>query len=151
MKVKIEAVSSSSSEDWYRLRCALWPEHGEGEHRREIEEFIAGRATEPAAVLLARSKEGNLVGLIELSIRAYAEGCEQANPAYVEGVDVESAHRRNGIAGQLLKAAEEWARQNGCTEIASDSLPVNSASSELHKESGFRDAGLIQCWIKPLE
>jgi len=151
MKVKIEAVSSSTSVDWHRLRCALWSNHGEEEHRQEIADFIEGRAKEPAAVFLARSDEGDFVGLIELSIRAYADGCEQPNPAYVEGVYVAPTDRRQGIARQLLKAAEDWARENGCSEIASDSLPDNSPSAELHTASGFRDAGLIQCWIKPLK
>ncbi len=151
MNVRIEAVTSSSSEDWYRMRCALWPESGEEKHRQEIRDFFADQVAEPAAVFLARSDEGYGVGMVELSIRAYAEGCEQANPAYVEGIFVESVWRRQGIARQLMNAAEDWARQNGCSELASDSLPDNSPSAELHAASGFRDAGLIRCWIKPLK
>ena len=151
MNVKIEAVSASISEDWFRMRCALWPDHGREGHRQEISDFIAGRATEPAAVFLASSDEGSFVGLIELSIRAYAEGCEQENPAYVEGIYVTPTHRRQGIARQLLGAAEDWARMSGCSEIASDSLPDNAPSAVLHTAAGFRDAGLVQCWIKPLK
>jgi len=141
VKVKIEAVSASTSKDWHRLRCALWPDHGVKEHRQEIADFLAGSATEPAAVFLAHSDEGNFVGLIELSIRVYAEGCEQANPAYVEGIYVEPDQRRQGIARKLLCAAEDWAREKGCGEIASDSLPDNTPSADLHTSSRFR--GLV--------
>ena len=151
VKMKIEAVSASISEDWHRLRCALWPDHGVKEHRQEIAGFLSGSTTEPAAVFLALSDEGNFVGLIELSIRVYAEGCKQANPAYVEGIYVSPGQRRQGIARKLLCSAEDWARENGCGEIASDSLPDNTPSAELHTSTEFQDAGLIQCWIKPLK
>ncbi len=151
MIVEIEAVSAATSEDWHRLRCALWSHHGAEKHLAEIAAFLEGGAEEPAAVFLARSEGREYVGLLELSIRAYAEGCEEANPAYVEGIYVAPTHRRQGIAQQMLEAAEDWARGKGCSEIASDSLPDNAASADLHTVSGFRDAGLIQCWIKPLK
>jgi len=151
MKVKIEAVSASASEDWLRLRCALWPESGMGKHREEMAAYFEGLAKEPAAVFLARKESGGSIGLLELSLRAYAEGCDQPNPAYVEGIYVEEAHRRQGIARQLMEFAEDWAREQGCCEIASDSSPENTKSAAMHEASGFRDAGLVQCWIKPLK
>src|SRR5213592_1344814 len=60
---------------WLQLRRALWPEGSEAEHREDIDRFFAGDAREPLAVLLAEDGAGCPVGLAELSIRAYAEGC----------------------------------------------------------------------------
>ena len=60
---------------WLQLRRALWPEGSEAEHREDIDRFFAGDPREPLAVLLAEDGAGCPVGLAELSIRAYAEGC----------------------------------------------------------------------------
>ena len=70
----IRRVRSADSESWLRMRRQLWPEGSEREHRQEIQAFLDGRTTEPAAVLVAES-QGILVGLAELSIRPSAEGC----------------------------------------------------------------------------
>lgn len=151
MKVTIAPVSPAVSEDWCRLRQAFWSSRTEDEHRRVIADFLVGRIREPAAVFLAQSESGVWIGLLELSIRAYAEGCRDSHPAYVEGIYVVPEFRRAGVATQLLAEAERWSRSRGCTEIASDSAPDNRSSGGLHAKAGFRDVGLVRCWAKRLE
>lgn len=150
MSVQIHEVSEADAADWQKLRAALWPEHDGDEHRAEVASFFAGRLAEPMAVWLARSAIGEAIGFIELSIRAHAEGCDRPNPAYVEGIYVVPELRRNGVGRQLLAAADEWARARGCTEIASDTAPENTASGGLHTAAGYRDIGLVRCWAKRL-
>lgn len=150
MKVTVEPVTPAASEDWCRLRSAFWSSRSEDEHRGTIAAFFAGHTSEPAAAYLARATDGACVGLLELSIRAYAEGCRQPNPAYVEGIYVDPAWRRSRVAMQLLSTAEEWARSRGCVELASDSDPENQPSGDLHAKAGFRDVGLVRCWAKRL-
>lgn len=53
MDLTIRAVTKEAADSWLRLRCALWPEGAESEHRREIEQFFAGDINEPQAVWLA--------------------------------------------------------------------------------------------------
>lgn len=151
MSITIEAVAPAASEDWHRLRCQFWPSHDADEHRHTIAEFFTGQLDEPAAVFLARTQEGKCVGLLELSIRAYAEGCADPNPAYIEGIYVDPEFRQSGIASQLMESAESWARQRGCSEMASDTAPDNQPSAGLHAKSGFRDVGLVRCWTKRLD
>src|SRR5437667_76641 len=92
---------------WLQLRRALWPEGSEAEHREDIDRFFAGDAREPLAVLLAEDGAGCPVGLAELSIRAYAEGCGSNRVAYLEGWFVVPKARRSGV-GQALIVAEPW-------------------------------------------
>ena len=56
------------------MRQALWPSPAR-EHESEIERYFAGELREPVEVLIAFDETGEAIGLIELSIRAYAEGC----------------------------------------------------------------------------
>jgi aminoglycoside 6'-N-acetyltransferase I len=151
MKLTVEAVSSATSQEWLRLRKAFWSNRSETEHNQTIEDFLVGHISEPAAVFLARSEDHGYVGLLELSIRAYSEGCEAPNPAYIEGVYVKEGSRRSGVAHQLIAAAEEWARARGCCDLGSDSAPENNASAGLHHNVGFRDIGLVRCWAKRLD
>lgn len=150
MTLTIQAVSEADTADWLTLRRALWPETAGDGHRAEVADFFARRAAEPLAVWLARTATGEAVGLLEMSIRASAEGCEQPNPAYVEGIYVVPHYRRSGVGRQLLATAEAWARARGCREIASDTLPDNTPSAGLHAAAGFQDVGLVRCWAKRL-
>lgn len=54
------------AEIWCRLRHALWPEGSLEEHAQEIEDFFAGRASEPLAVLMAEGPHHEIIGFAEL-------------------------------------------------------------------------------------
>jgi aminoglycoside 6'-N-acetyltransferase I len=131
------------------MRCALWPEGSQEEHRGEIDQFFGGQLREPLAVLLAEDS-GRAVGFAELSIRAYAEGCHTDRVAYLEGWFVEPEARRQGIGRALIEAAEAWACNQGCSEFASDTQPENQASAAAHRALGFSEAGLVRCFRKEL-
>lgn len=135
---------------WLQLRRALWPEGSEAEHREDIDRFFAGDAREPLAVLLAEDGAGCPVGLAELSIRAYAEGCGSNRVAYLEGWFVVPKARRSGVGRALIVAAEEWGCSQGCSEFASDAQPDNEVSAAAHRALGFIEVGLVRCFRKDL-
>lgn len=137
-------------EEWLALRCALWPHASPSELRTEIEEFFAGSPREPHAVLLAEAESGEIVGMAELSIRAYAEGCATDRVAYLEGWYVAPNARRLGIGSALIAAAERWGESQGCTEFASDTELDNEVSRAAHLECGFEEVESIRCFRKEL-
>ena len=53
---------------------------------------------------------------------------------------MKESHRGHGIAKNLVVAAEQWAKQNGMTEIASDAEIDNQPSIQMHKKLGFTEA-----------
>jgi aminoglycoside 6'-N-acetyltransferase I len=146
----IRPAKQGDAAAWLQLRHALWPERSEAEHREEIERFFAGGAQEPLAVLLAEDGAGCPVGLAELSIRAYAEGCRTDRVAYLEGWFVVPQARGCGVGRALIGAAEEWGRSRGCREFASDAQPDNEISAAAHRALGFVDVGLVRCFRKEL-
>jgi aminoglycoside 6'-N-acetyltransferase I len=148
--IAVRAAQPSDAEPWLRLRRALWPEGSEDEHRAEIARFFAGKAKEPAAVLFAEGPSGRLLGVAELSIRAYAEGCETDHVAFVEGWYVAPDARGRGVGRALVAAAERWGRAQGCTELASDTEADNEESAAAHRALGFEEVGLLRCFRKKL-
>jgi aminoglycoside 6'-N-acetyltransferase I len=123
-----------------RLRAALWPESSAEEHARELVEILNGKApgTLPMIELVAEDTRGMLVGFAEVGLRSHADGCNPSRAAgYLEGWFVVESHRRRGVGAKLLQAAEEWAREQGCVEMASDALAENEISQRAHKALGY--------------
>lgn len=149
--VTIRTVTPADSDTWLRMRCALWPDGSAPEHRDEIEQFFAGDFPRwPWTALVAHDDTSTLLGFAEVSVRPYAEGCESPQVGYLEGWWVEPVVRARGIGRALMAAAEDWARDRGLIEFASDAAPDNAASIAAHQALGFTDAGLVQCFRKQL-
>ncbi|MFZ0641624.1 MAG: GNAT family N-acetyltransferase [Candidatus Acidiferrales bacterium] len=69
---------------------------------------------------------------------SHADGCDPARPVgYVEGWFVYEKFRKQGVGKALLNSAEEWARAQGCVEMASDALIENEGSQRAHEALGF--------------
>jgi aminoglycoside 6'-N-acetyltransferase I len=95
----------------------------------------------PPVVLVAEAKDGGLAGFLEVSLRSYADGGEASHPVgYVEGWYVAENWRRQGIGAELLRAADDWARSQGCIEMASDTAIDNAESQRAHQALGFEVA-----------
>ena len=150
MTINTRAGAARDADSWATLRHALWPEATEAEHRAEIDLFFAGSAREPLAVRVAEDVGGRIIGFAELSIRPHAEGCRTDRVAFVEGWYVAPDTRNEGVGRALIGAAEAWAREQGCTELASDTEADNEASTAAHLALGFEDAGLVRCFRKDL-
>jgi aminoglycoside 6'-N-acetyltransferase I len=135
---------------WAVLRQALWPTESPAELTAEATAFFVDADTILEAVLLAEAGDGTLLGFAELSLRPYAEDCRTSPVAFLEGWYVIPAARRNGVGRALVSAAEQWARERGCHELASDTEVDNSLSAAAHWALGFEDAGTIRCFRKDL-
>ncbi|MBV8863792.1 MAG: GNAT family N-acetyltransferase [Acidobacteriaceae bacterium] len=123
-----------------RLREALWPETPAEEHAREVSVILTGKAgvTMPLIVLVAEASDQTLVGFLEAGLRSHADGCDASRPVgYIEGWYVAESHRYRGVGSGLLKMAEKWARNQGCTEMASDTWIDNEVSQHVHEALGY--------------
>ena len=149
-RIAIRSASPGDAASWLRLRLALWPDGTEAEHRHEIDRFFAGDAREPKAVLVAEDAAGDVIGVAELSIRPYAEGCHGDRVAYLEGWFVVPEARGHGVGQALIAAAEAWGRSQGCGEFASDAEAGNAVSAAAHRALGFTEVGLVRCFRKDL-
>jgi aminoglycoside 6'-N-acetyltransferase I len=127
----------------------LWP--GEtGTHAADVAKFFDQPSTD-LETLVAVTPEGNLVGFLELGTRSHAEGSSSSPVPYVEGWYVEPDARGLGIGRRLLDAAEQWARDRGFLELASDAVLDNTTSIAIHKHLGFEETERIVTFLKPLK
>jgi aminoglycoside 6'-N-acetyltransferase I len=122
------------------LHLLLWPECSFEEEKLAIDALISTgmSGTLPAAVFVAEAEDGRIIGFLEVGLRSHADGCDPAQPVgFVEGWFVLEASRNQGVGRALMRAAENWARQRGAIEMASDSWITQEDSHRAHEALGF--------------
>ena len=139
MTIQVRQVEPRDQGEHLRLRRALWASEPVAVHLNEMEELLGG--PQPGAAFLAVGARGCGVGLLEASVRYYADGCSSRHVGYIEGWYVERAYRRQGVGVALVRAAEAWARSQGCREMASDCELENAVSERAHKALGYEEVG----------
>jgi aminoglycoside 6'-N-acetyltransferase I len=68
----------------------------------------------------------------------------------VEGWFVIEAWRKQGVGRALIRAAENWAKEQGCSEMASDTWIDNELSQLAHEALGFEVVDRCVNYRKPL-
>ena len=129
------------------LACKLWPDHTVEEMQVEFAETIA---KPDAAFFLACTKE-TAVGFAQCQLRYdNVEGTDSSPVGYLEGIYVADECRKQGFARELLAACEDWAKEKGCAEFASDCELSNTQSLQFHLNVGFAEANRIICFTKKI-
>ena len=150
----IRPIEDSDASEWLRMRLALWPDSDEAQQAGEIQIFLASSPPTPSptlhAVFVCQRLQGGLCGVVEVSIRPYADGCETNNVGYLEGWYVDPETRGRGIGRALVKAAEDWAREQGCLEMGSDCDLENIPSQAAHRKLGYQETGRVIQFCKSL-
>ena len=119
------------------------------EHQLEAKAIVD--AGDRAAAFLANSDEQTAVGFAELSLRHdYVNGCRTSPVAFVEGLYVLPDRRRLGIARLLYAAAERWAVDLGCSELAVDTDVGNVVSQRVQRALGFEETERVVFYRKQL-
>ena len=145
--ITIRHVMTEDKFEWLRMRMALWPEDTLDEHRSEMDEIFAD-TLQPVFVFVRSN--GKLGGYLEAGTRKYAEGCESSPVGYIEGWYVDEDLRGGGIGKALVQAAEGWAREQGLTEMASDTWLDNEVSISAHLKIGYEEAERLVHFAKKL-
>jgi len=130
------------------LALALWPEHSADEMADEMTRYIAG--PEKAAFLMEEGERAIALALSSLR-HDYVEGTERSPVGYLEGIYVDASCRGKGIARKLMAAAQQWAKEMGCHEFASDCELNNQESLAFHLACGFEEANRIICFVKSID
>jgi aminoglycoside 6'-N-acetyltransferase I len=140
LTVNVRQAGISDQHELAKMRELLWPDASAEEHRIEVEAVLrTGKyGTLPMAILVSHEQDDTLTGFIEVGIRSHADGCDIAQPVgFIEGWFVDEASRQQGIGRALMQSAEEWARKQGCLEIASDTWIDHEDSQRAHQALGF--------------
>jgi aminoglycoside 6'-N-acetyltransferase I len=102
------------------------------------------------AVFVAANEEGQLVAFLEAGLRDVAEGCETSPVGYIEAWYVDPYVRGQKLGRDLASAAEGWARERGCREMASDTWIDNESGIQVHQRLGYYEVDRLVHFVKRL-
>lgn len=141
--VTIREAQATDRDQLIEMRVLLWPESTAEEQSEELDATLTTRmsGTLPGIILVSQDQDGALTGFLDAGLRSHADGCDTARPVgFVEGWFVREAYRNQGVGRELMRAAEQWARAQGCIEMASDTQFDNQGSQDAHQALGFEVA-----------
>ena len=145
--MEIRKTTKSNLTDAAELAVKLWPGHEKCDLEAEFAKLLEDA---DAAIFLAVA-DGTAVGFAQCQLRHdYVEGTESSPVGYLEGIYVRKSFQKRGIAKSLLSACENWAKEKGCEEFASDCELTNTNSLAFHLNVGFKEANRIICFTKKL-
>jgi aminoglycoside 6'-N-acetyltransferase I len=147
MSFAIRRATHEDKAGWLRLRQELWPDAP-----REYLTFDMDQRLSDAnyAIFVAARGDGELVAFLESGLREYGEGCETSPVGYIEAWYVDEHIRGQKIGRDLVHAAEQWAREKGCFEMASDTWLENEASIAAHLRLGYQEVERLVHFVKRL-
>jgi aminoglycoside 6'-N-acetyltransferase I len=121
------------------MQLTLWTDADADEQRHEASLTIEGRprSTLPLVIFVA-ARGARVTGFIEVGLRSHADGCDARRACgFIEGWYVEPDCRAQGVGRRLVEQAETWARDQGCTEMGSDTWIDNDGSVRAHTSLGY--------------
>jgi len=143
----IVKATSKDSLALAKIAIKMWSEHSLDELAKEFEETID---CEESAIFMLMV-DNQAVGFAQCQLRHdYVEGTDSSPVGYLEGIFLEQEFRHRGHAKKLLAQCEEWAKNKGCTEFASDCESDNDESLKFHINMGFTEVNRIICFKKQL-
>ena len=115
--MQIEELSQDNLTDLTELVLELWTECDFEEEYEAYKNII--EADDEICYLL--QENNTYIGFIHLTLRHdYVEGTDDLPVAYIEALYIKAAYQREGFGKKLINVAELWAKQKGCSQLASD-------------------------------
>ena len=149
MNLTVERCTRECLDEWVRLRRALWPHASEQELRLEAADIL--ERPDDQIAFIARGENAAVIAFAEAALRRdYVNGCASSPVGFLEGLYVDPAWRRRGIARKLCGAVENWAASHGCSEFASDVDLRNEESQKAHEALGFEETERVVYYRKQL-
>jgi len=152
-ELSIRIARPSDRDHLAEFRAALWPDASHEEHAGELATMFekGSPSTLPTIHFVAETPDGQLIGFLEAGLRSHADGCDPSHPVgFLEGWFVDPAFRRQGVGRKLVAAAEDWARSQGCSEMASDTWINHDLSQRAHEALGYDVVDRCVHYHKPL-
>ncbi len=129
------------------LAIKMWKSNTIEELTEEFRDYIS----QGNCVVVLAMLEDRAIGFAQCGLRHdYVEGADTSPVGYLEGIFVEEDYRKRGLAKEMLDVCQKWAKEQGCTEFASDCELVNEDSLKFHLKMGFEEANRIICFTKKL-
>ena len=147
MSYAIRRATAADKPEWLRMRQGLWPEAPVEYLDYDLDDILANP---DQAVFIASQADGKPVAFIETGLRSHVEGCETSPVGYIEAWYVDPHVRGQKLGREMMRAAEQWAREKGMSEMASDTWLENEISIAAHLKLGYSEAERLVHFVKRL-
>ena len=145
----VRSTQDTEDADWVQLRSEFIPELNVEEQANFLREFA--RASGGFCGFVVHDRRGQAQGFAEVAVRTdYVNGCRHRPALYLEGIYVRPEMRGQGMARALCAAAEDWGRNQGCREFASDVYIDDANSLAAHAGLGFVETERVVYFAKPI-
>jgi len=146
MDITVRKITREDKAEWLRMRKGIWPEAPDEYLDYDMEDVLSS----DQSIVFFAMDEGAPIGMIEVRLRESAECCFSTPVGYIEAWFVDEKLRGKGVAGILTNAAENWARAQGCKEMASDTWLENETSIRAHAKMGYAEVERLVHFVKQL-
>ena len=103
--------------------------------RQQIASRLAGVEAEPSSrVLVAENGNGRVIGWLHVAARTQLT---EDMCADILGLVVDESARGAGVGADLVRAAEAWARGEGCTRIRVRSRETRERAHKFYEREGY--------------
>lgn len=149
-RLEIKMIKKAKEKDLpiiAEMAVIMWDNHSVEDLMNEFAEIV----NNDEAQVFLKYIQDIPVGFAQCGLRHdYVEGTGSSPVGYLEGIFVKQGYRRQGYAKELLSACEQWAKERGCSEFASDCELSNTDSFNFHMRMGFEEANRVICFTKKL-
>jgi GNAT superfamily N-acetyltransferase len=109
---------------------------------------LARILSRPDQQFLVADVDGHPIGWLHATMAEFLE----AEPfVVIAGLVVDDSHRRKGIGRQLVRHAEEWAAQRGCSIVRLWSSAVRTQTHQFYERLGYTNIKTQYSFVKPLD
>jgi len=138
----------SDFESLLQMGLKLWKDFSESELKKLLKEAPSWGTQK---IIMAKNSDDKNIGFAIFTIRKeYVEGAKQSPTGYLEGIFEEADYRKKGIAKELVKLGEQWAKGNGCIQMGSDTWLNDTQSRKFHQSIGFWEEEEVVHFLKDI-
>ena len=126
---------------------ALMRQHHAADPRRFIQvehpeagygRFLVSRLSSPDSLVLVADEDGSVVGYVYADVESTSWMDLRGPCGVVHDVYVDEAVRRRGVGRELLRAAIDWIRSSGRSQVVLLTKTGNEGAQRLFQTLGFR-------------
>ena len=142
----IRTATENDRDVWVKLRTLVYTDCSDEFHHEDVNLWLR----DDGKACFLKEVDGSVVGFLEASLRNVVDGCLTSPVGYMEGICIFPEFRGRGYSKELISAAEDWMKAEGCTEMGSDSELENESAIQFHKANGFDETYRIVQFKKKL-
>ncbi len=153
--ITIRPAAAPDQERLGRYGGALLHQHHDADARRFLHvehpeagygRFLVSQAGRDASAVLVADDAGEVIGYVYATIED-TNWMELRNPCgVIQDIYVDETKRRAGAGKELLRAAIDWIRAKGRTQVVLHTKTRNEGAQNLFQSFGFRKTMVEMTW-----